>query len=134
MRHLFTKDLGWKLFSLFLATAVWLTANRILHEKSTSDAGANSSAVTYGDLPVTLVSTMADVHSFHFAPAAVKVTVTGPPEVMSKLQANQISATVNVTGVALTHGQLVDVEISAPPQVAVVSVEPDKIMVTPPAQ
>jgi YbbR domain-containing protein len=129
MRDLLTKDLGWKLFSLFLAMAVWLTANRILHEKNVPDTNTST---TYNDLPVTLVSTIADVHGFHYAPVTVKVTVTGPADVMNKLQANELRATVNVAGAALTSGQLVDVEVYAPPQVAVVSVEPDKVMITPP--
>jgi len=132
MRDLFTKDLGWKVFSLILATGLWLTANRILHEKSMPDTNTSLSPVTYDDLPVTLVSTIADVHGFHYAPVTVKVTVTGPADVMNKLQANQLRATANVTGAALTRGELVDVEIYAPAQVAVVSVEPDKIMVMPP--
>jgi YbbR domain-containing protein len=132
MRDLFTKDLGWKLFSLFLATAVWLTANRILNEKGAPDTNSSTRTATYDELPVTLVSTAADVHDFHFAPTSVKVTVTGPADVMGKLQADHLRATANVTGVALTHGQLVDVEVYAPPQVAVVSIEPEKVMVTPP--
>jgi YbbR domain-containing protein len=132
MRDLFTKDLGWKVFSLILATALWLTANRILHENTVPVTSTTMSPVTYDSLPVTLVSTIADVHGFHFAPVTVRVTVTGPADVMGKLQANQLRATANVAGVALTHGQLVDVDIAAPAQVAVVSVEPDKVMVTPP--
>jgi YbbR domain-containing protein len=132
MRNLLTKDLGWKVFSLILATALWLTANRILHENNVPVTNTSMSPVTYDSLPVTLVSTIADVHGYHFAPVTVKVTVTGPAEVMNKLQADQLRAKANVSGAALTRGQLVDVEISAPPQVAVVSVEPDKIMVMPP--
>jgi len=44
-----------------------------------------------------------------------------------------LRATANVAGAALTRGELVDVEIYAPPQVAVISVDPDKVMVTPPS-
>ena len=132
MRDLLIKDLGWKVFSLILATALWLTANRILHENAVPVTNNTMSPVTYDSLPVTLVSTVADVHGFHYAPATVKVTVTGPAGVMDKLQANELRATANVSGAALTRGELVDVEIYAPAQVAVVSVEPDKIMVTPP--
>jgi len=133
MRDLFTKDLGWKVFSLILATGLWLTANRILHENNMPVTSTTMSPVTYDDLPVTLVSTIADVHGFHYAPVTVKVTVTGPADVMNKLQANQLRATANVAGAALTRGELVDVEIYAPPQVAVISVDPDKVMVTPPS-
>jgi YbbR domain-containing protein len=129
MRDLFTKDLGWKLFSLFLAAAIWLTVNRILHEAYVPPTTSSGSPVTYGNLPVTVVSALADVRAFHIAPMTVKVTVTGPASVMNTLQADQLHATVNVSGASLLRGQLLPVEISTPPNVAVASIEPDKVLV-----
>lgn len=129
MRDLLTKDLGWKVFSLLLAAAIWLTVNRILHEAIIPSAAVNGSPVTYGNLPVTLVSSTADVRAFHVAPMTLKVTVTGPASVMNTLQADQLHATATVSGASLTHGQLVPVEISLPPRVAIVSIEPDKVLV-----
>lgn len=132
MRDLLFKDLGWKIFSVLLAAGVWLTANRILHEKNLPDADTTTRTVKYDNLPVTLVSSGADVRAFRPAPAVVTVIVSGPADVMDKLQANELHATANVTGAALTRGQLEDVEISAPAHVAVASIEPDKVLVTPP--
>jgi YbbR domain-containing protein len=129
MRDLLTKDLGWKIFSLLLAAAIWLTVNRILHEAVIASAGGSGNPVTYGNLPVTLVSSAADVRAFHVAPMTVKVTVTGPAAVMSTLQADQLHATATVSGASLTRGQLVSVDISLPPRVAIVSIEPDKVLV-----
>jgi len=126
MRDLFTKDLGWKLFSLFLAAAIWLTVNRIL-QPPVPDTSVLT--VTYDNQPVMVVSALADVRAFHITPATVKVTVTGPASVMSKLQADEVHAHVNLTGASLTHGQLLPVEISGPPKVAVASIEPDKVLV-----
>jgi YbbR domain-containing protein len=133
MRDLFFKDLGWKIFSLLLAAGIWFTANRILHEKNSPDTDTSTSTFHYDNLPVTLVSAGADVRGFHAAPATVKVIVSGPVAAMTQLQANELHATANVTGAALTSGKLVDVEISAPAQIAVTGIEPDKIFVTPPA-
>jgi YbbR domain-containing protein len=133
MRDLFFKDIGWKLFSLLLAAAIWFTVNRILHEASLPPEAASGTPVTYGDLPVTIVSALADVRAFHIAPTTVKVTVTGPASVMNTLQADQLHATVNVTGASLLHGQLLPVEISTPSQVAVASIEPDKVLIIVPS-
>ena len=134
MRDLFFKDLGWKFFSLLLATGVWFTANHILHEKNSPDADTTTSTNKYYNLPVTLISAGADVRAYRAAPAVVAVTVSGPVAVMQKLQANELHATANVTGAALTRGLLLDVEISAPAQIAVTAVEPDKVLVTPPPE
>ena len=132
MRDLFTKDVGWKLFSLFLAAAIWLTVNRILHETNVPAPDTSVLTVTYDNQPVMVVSALADVRAFHIAPATVKVTVTGPASVMNKLQADEVHAHVNLTGASLTHGQLLPVEISGPPKVAVASIEPDRVLVIPP--
>ena len=74
MRDWFIKDLGWKLFSVFLALAIWLTVHKIL------DEGMGSPAIlvrgverTCDDLPVLIVSSAADVRDFHVRPAAVAV-------------------------------------------------------------
>jgi len=129
MRDLFTKDIGWKLFSLFLAAAIWFTVNRILNETRMSAQDAGTRTVTYDNLPITAVSAAADVHGFHIAPTTVKVTVTGPAQVMNTLQADQLHASVNITGAGLTHGLLMPVEISLPSQVAVVNIEPERVHV-----
>jgi len=129
MRDLFIKDIGWKLFSLLLAAAIWFTVHRILNETNGATPEAGSPTVHYDNLPITVVSAMADVRDFHIAPNTVKVVVTGPASVMSKLQADQLHATVNLTGGSLLRGQLLPVEISTPPGVAVVSTDPDRVLV-----
>src|SRR5271155_760486 len=99
MRDLFTKDLGWKLLSLFLAVVIWLTVHRLLAEPGNSTATASGSTVTYDNLPVQIVSATADVHDFRVAPTTVRVTVSGSEEIMSKLQADQIRAVVDITDI-----------------------------------
>ena len=134
MRDLLIKDLGWKLFSLLLAVTIWLTVHGILVESGTPAAHAGGSAVTYGDLPVYIVSSAADVHYYRVAPSVVSVTVSGPPEVMAVLQANQIRATVDLTGVDAARDFKRNVEVSVTAGVTVVSVEPAKVgVIVPPA-
>ena len=65
MRDWFTKDFGWKLFSLFLAVAIWLTVHKIYEEPGTASGLAGGYPVTFANLPVLVVSAAADVRDFH---------------------------------------------------------------------
>ena len=52
MRDWITKDIGWKVFSVILAVAIWLTVHKIYEEPRTAAASIAGSTVTYGNLPV----------------------------------------------------------------------------------
>ena len=127
MRDWLTKDLGWKLFSLFLAVAIWLTVHKIYEEPAVSSEAAAGSMVTYDDLQVSLLSSTLDVRDFRVAPATVAVTVSGPSEVMAVLQANKIHAVVDLTGIESAKDLRRNVDILLPPGVALVSVRPTRV-------
>lgn len=127
MRDLFTKDLGWKLFSLLLAAAIWFTANRILHEANVPVGGGSS--VTYGNLPVYIVSSASDVHLYRVAPSVVSVTVSGASEVLAGLQAAQIRATVDLTDIDSANDFKRRVDIAVPAGITLVSVSPTTVNV-----
>ena len=136
MRDLFLKDWAWKLFSVFLAVAIWLTVHRILLESGKlSGADTGESRVTYGNLPVDLVSAEADVRDYRLLQTAVTVTVSGAPELIGTLQANQIHATVNITGAAALNTEKQHVDVSVPLGITVVSVRPESIgVIAPPTK
>ena len=127
MRDWFIKDLGWKLFSVFLAVAIWLTVHKIYEEPNTIAGSVVGNTVTFGNLPVLVVSTAADVHDFRVAPTTVKVTLSGSAEVMNTLQADQVHAVVNLADIGPERDTHVPVEVSAPPGVALVNVDPAKV-------
>jgi YbbR domain-containing protein len=132
LRDLITKDFGWKLFSLFLAVAIWLTVYKIYEEPRSPSGSAASSTVTFDNLPVLIVAAAADVHDFRVAPTMVKVTVSGPAEVMARLQANDLRAVVDLSEIEAARDLHRVVDISAPPGVSLVSVDPPKVAVIPP--
>jgi YbbR domain-containing protein len=89
--------------------------------------------VTFGNLPVRVVSGASDVRDFRVAPLTVKVTVSGLAEDMAKLQADQVHAVVNLTDIGSERDLHVPVDVSAPPGVTLVSVDPPKVgVIVPP--
>ena len=134
MRDLFTKDLGWKLFSLFLATVLWLVANRILRESAAPLTPTSSSPVIYDKLPVVIVAEASDVHFYRVAPSTVSVTVNGSPDAIAVLQANQIRATVNLTDIKSGNELKRRVDVSVPQGITLISVDPPKVGVIIPPQ
>jgi YbbR domain-containing protein len=133
MREWVTKDFGWKLFSLFLALAIWLTVHKIYEEPKTASGLAVGDTETFSTLTVLVVSTASDVRDFRVAPATVAVKVCGPPEVMADLQENQIHAVVDLTDIPSARDLRRRVDVSTPPGVTLVSVDPPKVgVIVPP--
>ena len=122
-----TRDIGWKLFSLILAVGIWLTIHNILAETGGLTNPVAGNRLTYDDLQVVIVSSTADVRDFKVDPPTVAVTVSGSPEVISVLQANQIEATVNVTSIESTKDLTRRVHVSTPAGVTLVSVDPPEV-------
>ena len=58
-----TKDFWWKLFSLILAVVIWLTVYKI-REAPVISAAVAGVPLTYGSLPVLVVSGASDVRDF----------------------------------------------------------------------
>jgi YbbR domain-containing protein len=127
MREIFIRDLGWKVFSLLLAVFIWLTVHKIIEEPKNADASASSSPVTYGNLPVYVVATAADVHRYRVTPNTVSVTVRGAAAAIAVLQANQLRATVDLTDIEAAKDLKRQVEVSAPSGITLVHVEPQKV-------
>ena len=127
LRDLLTKDWGWKLFSLLLAVAIWLTVHKIIDEPKNSEATAAGNPVTYHNLTVLIVSRTADVHLHRAIPRTVSVTVSGPPDVIAVLQANEIRATVDITEGDSVQDLKWRVDVSVPTGVKLVNIDPPRV-------
>jgi YbbR domain-containing protein len=134
MRDILIKDLGWKLFSLLLAAGIWLTVHRIIEGPKNAAVASASNPVTYGNLPVYVVATAADVHLYRVTPATVSVTVSGSPEAIGDLKANQLRATVDLTDLAAAKDLKQQVEVSAPSGITLIRVDPPQVGVILPAR
>jgi len=134
MRDLFIKGWGWKLFSLFLAAGIWLAVHKIIEEPKSPETADAGGPVTYGNLPVFIVAAAADVHLYRVIPSTVSVTVSGSPDAIAVLQANQIRATVDLTDIESAKDLKRRVDISVPPGIKLVGIDPPKVgVLIPPA-
>jgi hypothetical protein len=133
IRDIFVKDFGWKLFSLLLAGFIWYTVHKIIEEPKAASVSPAYVPVTYGEVPVFIVASAADVHLYGVNSNTVSVNVSGAPEIMAVLQKNQIHATVDLSDFGTNSKELNRrVDVSVPWGVTVVSVEPAKLKVVPP--
>jgi YbbR domain-containing protein len=128
-----TKDFYWKAFSLLMAIGIWLT---VRHESEAQSAVPSNPTEnnTYHDVPVMAISASADVHQARLTPQTVTATISGSPDVISRLQRNQIDAYVNLTGLNSAENLPRDIEISLPKGATVIDIDPPQVVVTFPKQ
>ena len=133
LRDIVTRDLGWKLFSVALAVAVWLTVQAISKDRGLSQSLGPWENHTFTNLPVLVVSAAADVREFKVQPAAIGVTVRGRPEVISALTEKEIEVRVDLTDVESARSLRKRVMVSVPPGVILVRTTPSEVdVVVPP--
>ena len=133
-RDWITNDFGWKLFSLILAAAFWIAIRHNIGERPATPVTpfAALRTVIFTNLPVSAVSSSADVRNAQVVPNTVTVQLTGPSESMAVLDQNKIHAVVNLTSIDAASGLRLPVDISTPPGagIAVDRIDPPKISVT----
>jgi YbbR domain-containing protein len=129
-RDWITKDFTWKLLSLILAVALWITIHDLRETPEAVVPFATVNTITFTNLPVSAVSTSADVHNAQVVPNLISVKVSGPSDIMAGLQKNEIHAMVNLTGIDSARGLRLNVDVSTPPGVAVGEIDPPRVSVT----
>ena len=132
LRNLLFKDFWLKLFSLVLAVLIWGTVSLALHNE-VSPVGQFTTRLgqhTFADLPVVILSSAADVHTFRVTPDKVEVTVQAERPILEKLHARDIRVLVDVTDIEEAHDLQMRVEVTAPPGVAVLGALPERVNIT----
>jgi hypothetical protein len=128
MRHWLLKDLGWKLFSLFLALTIWLTVHKINVESEATPAPAPGETLTFYKT-VLVIASAADVRAFRVQPALVSITVRVSPEMLDAVPTNQVRAMVDLTDLDPARDLSRGVAVSTPPGMTLLSVYPATVQV-----
>ncbi len=133
MREFLIKDLGWKLLSVALAAIIWVTVKTV--SKEPPRIGRTPVAYdtrTFTNLPIVVLSAAADVRAFKVAPAFVNVTVGGRPEAVSALTEREIHPMVDLTGIESASSLRKRVDVSTPPGITFIGVQPSQVDVMAP--
>lgn len=126
LRDFIVKDFGWKLLSLALAVAIWLTV------KGFSSDNGTLTERTFADLPAQIVSGTTDARTFRITPELVQVTIKGLPDAIKALTEREIHVYVDVSNADPTRNFRKRVEVSAPTRITIVKVEPAEVEVVVP--
>ena len=133
LRDIVTKDFGWKMFSVVLAVAIWLTVQAISKDRGLAQTLGPWENHTFTNLPVLVVSAAADVREFKVQPATVDVSVRGRPEVISALAEKEIEVRVDLTDVESARNLRKRAIVALPPGVILVRITPNEVdVVVPP--
>jgi hypothetical protein len=124
LRELLLRNLGWKMLSLGLAVAIWLTVKTAINER-----GGAQSVRTFDNIPAQIVSSSADVRTFRVIPDKVSITVRGRPEVISALNEREIRAFVDVTSADFSQNFNRRVQVATPIGITIILVDPFEVAV-----
>jgi hypothetical protein len=123
LRRLFVEDFWWKLFSLGLAILIWVTVTYL------SAGGPGTEPRVFSDVPVGVVSSSEDVHSFKVNPSVVDVTVRADPDILQNLRSKDIRVLVDLTGVTTAHELRKQVVVAVPPGITFIRAVPPEVQV-----
>jgi YbbR domain-containing protein len=134
LRDIVTKESGWKILSVALAVAIWLTVHHTIKGDASKRVNTANGLTTrtFQTVPVLVVSAAADVHEFKVKPTAIQVTISGQSDALNSLDAKQIHVFVDLTGIKVARGLKKRLDISTPPGLALVSAEPAEVDVIAP--
>jgi len=123
LRELLLKNLGWKMLSLGLAVAIWMTV------KSASNERGGQSVRTFDNVPAQIVSSTTDIRAFRVTPASVNITVRGRQEVIAVLTEREIHPFVDTTTADLSQNFTRRVQVATPIGITIVRVDPVEVAV-----
>jgi YbbR domain-containing protein len=128
-----TKDFSWKFASLIVAIVIWHIVHAGIREEPLAENPTIfSNSATFTNLPVLVVSAAADVRQFKVNPATVSVTVSGVQQFVEALTPDEIHPMVNLTDIEPGQNLSKRVDVSMPPGITLVSVDPAEVNVVVP--
>jgi hypothetical protein len=128
-RNVIVHNLGLKIFSVLLATLVWLAARTQIGDNPTVPAGFASDEAQrpFENQQVLVLTSAADPRVFQVDPLAVSVVVSGPAQQVQHLKEAEVGVFVRAPQ---GDSEYVPVHVNVPKGVAVVQVRPEAAKVS----
>lgn len=116
----------WKLLSLLLAGLTWLTIQTALQrEQSLRQAPVvGTFSRTFNAVPITLLTASTNNSRFRIDPATTRVDVSGPADVLQKLQEHDIHAYIDLSDVGDEKQLRRNIQAQAPRDLKVDKLDP----------
>ena len=132
LRNLFLHDFWLKLFSVVLATLIWITVFLAI-QKEVSPVAPLALAHekhTFFNLPVlVLMSSASDLPAVKVIPSEVEVTVQGDPRALQQLNPRDLHATVDLSDIESARDLRKRVDLTMPPGITRVRVAPEEVQI-----
>ncbi len=118
-----TRNLGWKVVSVVLATLVW----SLIHF-NTSDTLRFGQPKTFDAVPIHVLTPAADACTFQVEPPSVRLSVSGRSEDIARLRLSDVLVFVNLDNIPDVEAYR-EVEVHLPPRVALTALVPNQVRV-----
>jgi YbbR domain-containing protein len=130
IRDFFLHDFWLKLFSLALAVLIWLIVNfAVQRGPATPRSFIPTEQRVFSNLPIVILASAEDVRSVKVHPKEVELTVQGDSRALKQLQVRDLRVLVDITGIEAAQGLRKRLEVSTPPGVTYVRIEPEEVQV-----
>lgn len=119
----------WKLLSVLLATLIWLTIHSIVEVDARMGQLAGATDQDFANLPITVMTSAADLRGFQIVPSTATVTLRGEDEALKRVAPRNIQVYVNLTEAKQAAANVERIYAFAPPGFAVIKVTPPFVRV-----
>jgi hypothetical protein len=126
LRHLILHNLWLKLFSIAMATVIWLGIHYSIHEELNVNQSLRSE---YIRVPVTVKTIVGDKRIFRITPDEVVVTAVGPDDALLRATRKEIRVNLDLTDFSATEPTSKGLIAEAPADIKVLAISPASVEV-----
>jgi hypothetical protein len=126
LRHLILNNIWLKIFSIALATVIWLAIHYSIHDELNSN---QSLTPQYIRVPVSVKTTPGDNRVFRINPDEVVVTAVGKDTALFQTTQKDIRVNLDLTDFKAKEAASEKLKAEAPPDIIVLEILPSTVVV-----